>query len=72
MPGVPFTFTGGLNGWVLRRRGQREVRVPNGLYDDDAVVERHRLREEHGAGAEERRQGRQVGVGLPPEGNGGA
>lgn len=65
-----FFLSGGLNRRVLRRRRQHKVRVSDGVHDDDAVVERDRFREEHGAGAGERVKGGEVGDGLPSEGDG--
>jgi len=63
-------YPGGLERRVLRRRGQHKVRVSDGVHDDDALVERDRLREEHGGGARERVEGSEVGYRLFAEGDG--
>jgi len=63
-------YPGGLERRVLRRRGQHKVWVSNGVHDDDAVVERDRLREEHGGGARERTESSEVGDRLSAEGDG--
>lgn len=62
--------SGGLDRRVLRRRRQHQVRVSDGVHDDDAVMERDRLREDNGTRARERAEGGEVGDGLPSESDG--
>ncbi|KAL5649872.1 hypothetical protein ACJX0J_040681, partial [Zea mays] len=53
---------------VLRRRRQRQVRLPDGLHDDDAVVERAGARRADEGARARRARRRTVGRGLPAQG----